>query len=191
MLAYTKPATAASIAFAPVGNVAAANIQAAIAELDLEKAIVGNNSDITGFTREINFALGARMPTRADNSRDTYSATTEFVQKQIELRNQDRDMNSAGEYGWIKWPGGTIMQWGSTVVTTSSTGYATVALNFTYPNLNCAVFAWNGDGQFLGDGIISTYGTPPGGVFPIRCFNSAGAPHPSAPVRVNWWSIGY
>ena len=72
-------ATATNTTFTPTGNIAATNVQAALAELDTEKASTG---DLAGFAQLVSPAFSGTptAPTATAGDNSTKLATTAFVQ---------------------------------------------------------------------------------------------------------------
>jgi len=83
----TGDQTAATVPNTPAGNIAATTVQAAINELDVEKAKAGANSDITSL---VNPSLGSATAITQPHGDDTTKvATTAFVQAEISANEQD------------------------------------------------------------------------------------------------------
>jgi len=88
-----------------------------------------------------------------------------------------------GGSGWQKFPNGLMIQWGSAVITTDGSGYATIFFANTFPNTRGTVLA--NYGNVTGGGVLNIVDTVANNGF---SFYTAIA---STTMRINFFAVGY
>ncbi|SDP47025.1 Carbohydrate binding domain-containing protein [Phyllobacterium sp. YR620] len=96
--------------------------------------------------------------------------------------------------GWVKFPGGLIVQWGSTAgLTTSGGGFAIPMLTAFSSNVSWNFVAYNGDSQ-TGNIVVHAYkqsGYPTASTgYVVALTGQTGAAHASTSLRVDWIAVG-
>ncbi|ERI13512.1 pyocin knob domain-containing protein [Brucella intermedia] len=89
--------------------------------------------------------------------------------------------------GWIRLPSGLIIQWGTSVVSTSTSNLGVVPLNVSFPNSLYTYLTVNGDWGVSAARPQGFVGYPPGSNINQIAFACGVA---SSSVRVNWIAIG-
>lgn len=94
--------------------------------------------------------------------------------------------------GWMRLPGGLIIQWGTNVVTTNAGGGAGITLPTGFSSTTSYRYiSWNGDdasGNIIHAAVPASQGT---GSFGVRVKTAnTGAVLASANVRIDWIAVG-
>ena len=91
--------------------------------------------------------------------------------------------------GYVNLPGGLIIQWGSSVVTTNALGNATITYPIVFPTSGQPMGLLNGDVATTGPAFIGMEGAS-NSLFDMRVSQQTGAAYVGA-ARINWIAIGY
>jgi hypothetical protein len=99
---------------------------------------------------------------------------------------------SLANTGYVKLPGGLIIQWGAGGYATDVNGVATVLLPTSFPNAMFSGSAVAGDafsfaGRYMG---LDSSGLSASS-FAVRAYNADGTPISSAAASIIWIAIGY
>lgn len=148
-VAMTSDLTAASVANTPAGGIAAITVQAAINELDTEKAKVGANSDITslaGLTTALSIAQGGTGAATANAAADALGAFRKATILGTVSQSAgvptgaiiEHGSNANGEY--VRWADGTQICWGTYLINTTTAAGNGIFIGLTGPVASPAVF---------------------------------------------------
>lgn len=95
--------------------------------------------------------------------------------------------------GWVRLPGGLLIQWGTAVGITTAGGGMAIGFSTAYSSSSSyTTVGFNGDAG-SGVRIVANYrsgGYPQAGSFYVVCSSHDGSPIASTPMRVDWIAIG-
>lgn len=93
--------------------------------------------------------------------------------------------------GRLKFPNGTLMQWGGTIGTTTSAGDLQINLPTPFADASYVPIAWNGDANADPQRIYGTRTSPArtSAAFVVRAYTHAGAVN-TLSISVSWIAIG-
>ena len=104
----------------------------------------------------------------------------------LSFPNQDQSLATPG---YVTLPGGLIVQWGSSVVSTNVSGNASISFPKTFTSSVATIVVSNGDVAPSGVSFLGLEGTSTTG-FNIRVNTAAGSAYVGA-YRANWLAVGY